>query len=145
MKSPYISRVAINNFRNFKNCDVYLEHKQVIVGENSVGKTNYIFALQIILDPSLSGRQRMLNESDFHDKIKDPIKNKEGITIIVEIDNYEHNKNILAQLEDGVVKNNDGKETIRLTYKFRPIPGKANKYEYIIYKGNKIDHYNGRF
>lgn len=140
MKSPYISRVSIKNFRNFKNSDVYLDHKQVIVGENSVGKTNYIFALQLILDPSLSDYQRMLNESDFYEHVKDPFKNKEEISIVIEIDNYEHNKNILAQLGDCIVKDKDGKEKIRLTYKFKPILDKANKYEYIIYKGNKVDH-----
>lgn len=53
MKSLYISRVRIKNFRNFKDVDVRLGHKQVIIGENNVGKTNFIRALQLILDPSL--------------------------------------------------------------------------------------------
>lgn len=48
MKSLYISRVKIKNYRNFKNVDVNLGHKQVIIGENNVGKTNFLRALQLI-------------------------------------------------------------------------------------------------
>ena len=54
MDSLYISRVVIKNYRNFKDLDVDLQHKSVIVGENNVGKTNFIKALQLILDPTLS-------------------------------------------------------------------------------------------
>lgn len=54
LKSPYISRVKITNFRNFKDVDVNLSHKQVIIGENNVGKTNFLRAIQLILDPKLS-------------------------------------------------------------------------------------------
>ena len=39
MKSLFISRVKIKNYRNFKNVDVQLGHKQIIIGENNVGKT----------------------------------------------------------------------------------------------------------
>ena len=52
MKSLFISRVVIKNFRNFKNVDVCLGHKQIIIGENNVGKTNFLRALQLVLDPS---------------------------------------------------------------------------------------------
>lgn len=38
MQSLYISRVKIKNFRNFKDVDVNLGHKEVIIGENNVGK-----------------------------------------------------------------------------------------------------------
>ncbi len=51
-KSPYISRVKITNFRNFKEIDVNLNHKQIIIGENNIGKTNFLRAIQIILDPN---------------------------------------------------------------------------------------------
>lgn len=45
MDSLYISRVVIKNYRNFKDLDVDLQNKSVIVGENNVGKTNFIKAL----------------------------------------------------------------------------------------------------
>ena len=70
MKSLYISRVKIKNFRNFKDIDVSLGHKAVIIGENNVGKTNFLRALQLILDPSLSDEDRYLEETDFNDNIK---------------------------------------------------------------------------
>ena len=53
MKSLFISRVKIKNYRNFKDVDVQLGHKQIIIGENNVGKTNFLKALQLILDPTL--------------------------------------------------------------------------------------------
>ncbi len=51
MESLYISRVIIKNYRNFKYVDTKLDHKQVIIGENNIGKTNFLRALQLILDP----------------------------------------------------------------------------------------------
>ena len=40
MKSLFVSQVKIKNYRNFKNVDVRLEHKQIIIGGNNVGRTN---------------------------------------------------------------------------------------------------------
>jgi putative ATP-dependent endonuclease of OLD family len=48
------SRIIIKNFRNFKPLDVKLGDHAVILGENKVGKTNLLFALRLILDPSKS-------------------------------------------------------------------------------------------
>lgn len=73
MKSLFISRVKIKNYRNFKDVDVRLEHKQIIIGENNVGKTNFLKALQLILDPTLSDEDRMLEESDFNDTLVNPM------------------------------------------------------------------------
>ena len=79
LKSLYISRVKIKNYRNFKDIDVMLGHKAVIIGENNVGKTNFLRALQLILDPSLSDEDRYLEETDFNDSIKNPMENGEII------------------------------------------------------------------
>lgn len=38
LQSLFISRVIIKNFRNFKNVDVNLGHKQVIIGAASIIK-----------------------------------------------------------------------------------------------------------
>jgi predicted ATP-dependent endonuclease of OLD family len=48
----HISRVQIINFHNFKKLDVHLSEKAVIVGENASGKTNFIYALRLVLDPN---------------------------------------------------------------------------------------------
>lgn len=137
MKSLYISRVIIKNYRNFKYIDAKLDHKQIIIGENNIGKTNFLRALQLILDPSLSDDDRYLEESDFYNGIEDPMGNGEIIEIKIYISNYIHNKNILAQFSDATVRE-DGEEKLLITYKYFPViqeDGQA-KYEYIIFKGN---------
>ena len=48
MKSLFISRVKIKNYRNFKDADVRLGHKQIIIGENNVGKTKTEKKLQTL-------------------------------------------------------------------------------------------------
>jgi putative ATP-dependent endonuclease of OLD family len=51
-----ISRVKISNFANFSDIGVETGESIVIVGENKVGKSNFVRALQLILDPGLSER-----------------------------------------------------------------------------------------
>lgn len=138
MQSLYISRVVINNFRNFRFIDVKLGHKQVIIGENNVGKTNFLRAIQLILDPTLSDEDRMLQESDFNDSIDNPMENKEEILIEVYIDNFEQNKTILTVFQDASVKTKEGKEVLKFTYRFFPYIDDAGnvEYQYNIYKGN---------
>lgn len=138
MQSLYISRVKMKNFRNFKDVDVSLGHKEVIIGENNVGKTNFLRALQLILDPSLSDEDRMLDESDFNDTLTDPMDNDEEIQIDIYISNYETNKTLLTVLQDATVKDADGNEILQITYKFFPnYDDNGNKeYEFNIYKAN---------
>jgi len=47
-----IARVQFTNFRNFADLDVGFGRHAVIVGENKIGKSNLIYALRLILDPS---------------------------------------------------------------------------------------------
>lgn len=138
MKSLFISRVKIKNYRNFKDVDVRLGHKQIIIGENNVGKTNFLKALQLILDPTLSDEDRMLEESDFNDTLVNPMENKEEIVIEVYIENYSNNKTILTVFQDATIKNEKGKEVLKLTYRFFPYIDDAGniEYQYNIFKGN---------
>lgn len=138
MKSLFISRVKIKNYRNFKDVDVRLGHKQIIIGENNVGKTNFLKALQLILDPTLSDEDRMLEESDFNDTLVNPMEHKEEIVIEVYIENYSNNKTILTVFQDATVKNEKGKEVLKLTYRFFPYIDDAGniEYQYNIFKGN---------
>lgn len=136
MKSLYISRVIIKNYRNFKYIDAKLDHKQVIIGENNIGKTNFLRALQLILDPSFSDDDRYLEESDFYNGIEDPMGNKEVIEIKIYISNYINNKNILAQFSDATIRE-DGEEKLLITYRYFPLVKEDGQveYEYIIFKG----------
>lgn len=69
----------------------------VVIGENSVGKSNLLYAIQLILDPTLSDKDRALEESDFFEGISNPVESGEHIIIEIYIANYQDNKNILAR------------------------------------------------
>ncbi|MGK6344405.1 ATP-dependent nuclease [Chryseobacterium sp. DT-3] len=136
-KNPYISRVQIKNFRNFLDVDVALDHKQVIIGENNVGKTNFLRAIQLILDKSYSDADRELLPEDFHESIESPMENGEVIEINLEIRGYEHNSKLKAQFVDAVIS--DTPPTLRFTYKFKPNVdefGNIINYKYELFKGN---------
>lgn len=135
MDSLYISRVVIKNYRNFKDLDVNLQHKSVIVGENNIGKTNFIRALQLILDPSLSDEDRMLSESDFNDSLENPMENNQEILIQTYISNYRRNVAVMTMLSDATVLDDEGNEVLLLSYKFFPhIDDFGNKeYQYEVY------------
>lgn len=132
---PYICRVHIENFRNFHLVDFTLDEKQVLIGENAVGKSNLLHALQLILDPTLSEKDRMLDESDFWDGIDAPMDNGCYILIEIYLANFEDNKNLLAQLADASVIEDD-KEALKISYKFFKKDITKSDYSYIIYKGN---------
>lgn len=140
----YISRVQINNFRNFKDLDVHLSKKAVIVGENKSGKTNFIHALQLILDPNLPDSARQLKEEDFWDGLELPMENGIEIHVSIDIQGFENNNTLLAILADYLVENVDNKQTARITYKFAPLPNlgeerdnlKEIKYDFLIYGGD---------
>lgn len=118
MNTPYISKVQIKNYRNFLDVNINLSHKQVIVGENNCGKTNFLRALQLILDSSFSDQDRYLQLSDFHDSLVDPMKNGQEIEISIEVQGYERHTQLLAKFRDAVV--NDYPPTLRITYKYYP-------------------------
>ena len=69
-----LSRIKIKNFRNFKRLRVDLGQHAVILGENKVGKTNLLFALRLILDPSLPDSARKLRLDDFWDGLARPLR-----------------------------------------------------------------------
>jgi putative ATP-dependent endonuclease of the OLD family len=54
-----LSRIQIDNFRNFKSLDIALSGHAVIVGENKIGKSNLLHALRLVLDPSLPDSARL--------------------------------------------------------------------------------------
>lgn len=149
INAPYISRVQISNFRNFRNVDVNLSHKQVIIGENNIGKTNFLRAIQLILDPRLSDEDRFLADSDFYEGIQSPMENGEEVKISIDIQGYDHSKVLLSTLCDATISDNPS--TIRLTYHFYATQNNDGTYEYQyrIFQGNKEDipftHYHRKY
>lgn len=116
--APHISRVQIQNFRNFNYIDAKLSHKQVIIGENNVGKTNFLRAIQLILDPKLSDEDRFLNETDFYEGLESPMENGEEVKVTIDIKGFAHNRMLLSILSDATLQ--DDPATMRLTYHYFP-------------------------
>lgn len=138
-----ISRVRISNFANFSEIDVETGGSIVIVGENKVGKSNFVRALQLILDPGLSERDRQLGLEHFWDGLGED-KLGETIEAAVELTDFTDDPRLMAHLNDCVVE--PGPPMVaRLTYRYQP---KANlgreaetlaDYEYVVFGGDDPD------
>ncbi|MBD8471546.1 ATP-dependent nuclease [Sphingomonas sp. CFBP 8765] len=115
----YLSRIKIENFRNFQDLDVTLGGNAVIVGENRVGKSNLLFAMRLIFDPSLPDSGRQLGLADFWDGLES-IDADTVITASVEIKDFEDDLDVLAVLTD--YRLDDDPDTVRLTYQLRAVP-----------------------
>lgn len=135
-----ISRVRLFNFANFSDVDVETGDSIVIVGENKVGKSNFIRALQLILDPGLSERDRQLGLEHFWDGLGTG-KLGESIEVSVDLTDFTDDPRLMAHLNDCVI--HPGPPMVaRLTYRFQPktgligTPDSLRDYEYVIFGGN---------
>jgi putative ATP-dependent endonuclease of OLD family len=134
----HLSRIKVVNFRNFSELDVPVSRNVVVVGENRVGKSNLLYALRLLFDPSLPDTARQLGLADFWDGLKKPGA-RDKIVVSVEIRDFEDNLGVLAELTD--YRLDDDPETIRLTYEFRPkadledAPASADDYTFVCYGG----------
>ena len=63
----YLSRVKIFTFRNFASIDVALTSDVVMIGANRSGKSNFIYAIRLVLDAGLSDAARQLKLTDIWD------------------------------------------------------------------------------
>ncbi|WP_418180626.1 ATP-dependent nuclease [Aliarcobacter lanthieri] len=62
-----ISRVYIKNFRNFEDFGInFTNGFQTIIGENNIGKSNFYYAIRLILDQYMTYRDRSLGIKDFY-------------------------------------------------------------------------------
>ncbi|MEC6742973.1 ATP-dependent nuclease [Pseudomonas qingdaonensis] len=142
-----ISRVRLINFANFSDVDVETGESIVIVGENKVGKSNFIRGLQLILDPGLSERDRQLGVEHFWDGLGEG-KLGETIEVSVELTDFTNDPRLMAHLNDCVI--NPGPPMVaRLTYRFQPKadlnrdPESLKDYEYVIFGGDDPDMHVG--
>jgi putative ATP-dependent endonuclease of the OLD family len=113
---PFISRIEIENFRNFHRFGVDLAPTSVIVGENKVGKSNLVEAIRLVLDPALPDAERKLRAEDFWDGLERPFAGN-SIVIRIFIRNFEGNEGAQAILSDCIV--NKSPLTAQLTYEYR--------------------------
>lgn len=131
-----ISRIQIQNFRNFKTLDVEVGTHLVIVGENKVGKSNFLHALRLVLDPSLPDSARRLRIEDFWDGAR-PLDEDLSITVSVDLADFEDNEGHIAVLGDYLVEHSP--MVARLTYAFFPKPDleapptKESDYDFAVY------------
>ena len=62
-----IKSVEIHNFRNFEVFKANFTNEfQTLIGENNIGKSNFLWALRLALDINLPFNTRILRISDFH-------------------------------------------------------------------------------
>lgn len=81
-----LTKLSIRNFRNFQSIDVTLAGNVVLLGENRVGKSNLLFAIQLILDPTLPDSVRQLKLTDFWDG--GPADHSAAIEVHLEISDF---------------------------------------------------------
>ena len=139
-----LNRIRITNFRNFKDFDVRLGQHAVFLGENRVGKTNLLFALRLILDPTLPDSARKLRLEDFWDGLPRPLSADDAIEISVEFRDFADNANLLAVLADHLVKAEP--MVARITYRYQAMPGLERPprseadYEFLLYGGDRPEN-----
>ncbi len=138
-----ISRIRIVNFANFEELDLETGEDIVVVGENKVGKSNFIRALQLVLDPAMSERDRHLGLEDFWDGLGEH-KIGSTVEVFVELTNFTDDERLMAHLCDCVV--DPGPPMVaRLNYRFQPKAGlecdpqSLADYEYVIFGGDDSD------
>ena len=141
-----ISYVSIENFRNFRHLEVELGQNIVMVGENRAGKSNFIYALRLVLDPTLSARDRYLQAQDFWDG-EEPFKGRE-IKITIRLTDFADPENPemlpLSWLSNCLIQGTE-QPTAQLTYIYyndrnhdAPDQSTFEDYEYKIFPGD--DH-----
>ena len=108
-------------------------------GENRVGKSNLLYALRLLFDPTLPDSARELRIADFWDGLGQPGA-EDAISVLVEIKDFEADLDVLAVLTDHRL--DDDPTTVRLTYEFRPkaklegAPTADDDYEFVCYGGD---------
>jgi putative ATP-dependent endonuclease of OLD family len=133
----FINRIQVSNFRNFKKLDLNLGKHVTIIGENKCGKSNFLFAIQLILDPALPDSQRILKQEDFWDGLARPLTKDDKIIIRLELTDFRGNNQLLAILSDYIVSADP--MIAAFTYEFRckpevtGPPQKGSDYEYVLY------------
>jgi len=139
-----ISRIQIENFRNFASIDINLGEHAVIVGENKIGKSNLLYALRLVLDPLLPDAARQLREEDFWDGLKRPLGKDDRIIISIDLSDFQDDENQLALLAEHLIEPEP--MVARLSYVWQPVPTLEDRpkkdadYEFLVYGGDRPEN-----
>lgn len=110
-----ICRVVVRNYRSFQHLDVPIsETTTCVIGENNTGKTNFLQAIRICLDSTLSSTFRSLIERDINSELD--TSHPSQVLIGVEITDFAGKVNEEALVGSWQFKPN----LARLIYRFRP-------------------------
>lgn len=148
----HLSRVGIRNFRNFADVSVPLSQHVVLLGENRVGKSNFIHAIRLVLDATLPDSARQLKLSDIWDgavatarsaqrtrKTKPETAADPVVEVHLDFSNFEDDPRLLALLTD--YRRPSDHTVARLSYVFRKkadVPGPATseaEFEFKVFGG----------
>lgn len=58
--------VEVTNFRNFRKVIIHPGRTNVLIGENGAGKSNFLHAMRLVLDPSARQLQAILSKDDIN-------------------------------------------------------------------------------
>ena len=110
----YISKIEIENFRNFSNATIELTFGlNIIIGHNNSGKTNLLKALQLVFDKNLRWKPTIDDFNKEYVDFKEPPKIK-IVATITERDDLVDDKNVVY---DWLIKESPLYEA-QLTYVF---------------------------
>lgn len=144
-----LSRIRIENFRNFKDLQLDLGDQICIVGENQSGKSNLLFALRLLFDASLPDSLRKLRKEDYWDGIEEPGWT-DVIRISADLTDFDSDAKLLGLLGDYLISIEP--TVARLVYEFGPAgpataePPRSTDYGFIVYGGtNKQSRINYDF
>ena len=101
----YIKNVRIKNFRNFKDLTIPINKFTILIGENDIGKSNFIKAIKLVLNNNtLEYSSKVLGITDFNsekmEEFKTIVKNKrEQIEKAIENKENEYINEIIPIIE----------------------------------------------
>ncbi len=110
-----LARLSVKNFRNFETVDIPLAGNIVLLGENRVGKSNLLYAVRLVLDPTLPDSARQLKLSDFWDGCD--LNQAPQIEVHIDFTDFDNDNAHIALLTDFRIASEP--TTARLSYVFR--------------------------
>jgi len=132
-----LAKLSIRNFRNFQAIDVPLAGNVVLLGENRVGKSNLLFAVRLVLDPTLPDSARQLKLSDFWDGCD--LAASPEIEVHLHFADFDDDAALVALLTDFRTAADPAVARLSYVYRKKPevagIPQSGEDCEFIVYGG----------
>jgi putative ATP-dependent endonuclease of OLD family len=132
-----LTNLRIRNFRNFEEVDIPLDNNLVLLGENRVGKSNLLFAIRLVLDPTLPDSTRQLKLSDFWDGCN--LTQSPQIEVHLDFANFDGDDALVALLTDFRTAGDPMVARMSYVYRKKPevsgAPQSSEDCEFVVYGG----------